>query len=201
MKKFLPFFLVLLIMILLATGGILLYKARHKTSGNTDNIPDISSYCVDYMGSPDPEGTCSAVNIDARKCSSDDECTATCAFGCVSKDWNNSQIDCEAEPLYSCKCLDNYCQLKEKLSSDTSKCGLENCHGLDIECGPNIAETCTEMYQLGDKCREFARCKIIDGVCQQEQSDLFDSCKSCVEKCINDLPDDIEGSFQCEIEC
>ncbi|VVB75045.1 Uncharacterised protein [Candidatus Tiddalikarchaeum anstoanum] len=26
------------------------------------------------------------------------------------------------------------------------KCGIENCHGLDITCGPNIPEVCTTLY-------------------------------------------------------
>jgi hypothetical protein len=42
-------------------------------------------------------------------------------------------------------------------------CGMENCHGLNISCGPKVPEFCTEIYELGDFCREFVRCEIVQG--------------------------------------
>jgi hypothetical protein len=29
------------------------------------------------------------------------------------------------------------------------KCGLEQCHGLELTCGPNVPEMCTKEYKLG----------------------------------------------------
>lgn len=63
------------------------------------------------------------------------------------------------------------------------KCGLENCHGLELSCGPNAPEVCTEVYQLGDFCRQYASCQVVDGECQLDISAEFDLCKACVEDC------------------
>jgi len=30
------------------------------------------------------------------------------------------------------------------------KCGIENCHGLDITCGSDVPDACTEIYMIGD---------------------------------------------------
>ncbi len=37
-------------------------------------------------------------------------------------------------------------------------CGIENCHGLEIKCGSNVPNFCTEVYEIGDKCRKYAKC-------------------------------------------
>jgi hypothetical protein len=79
------------------------------------------------------------------------------------------------------------------------RCGLENCHGLDITCGPNVPEVCTEEYVLGDFCRQYATCgTVVDGKCQLIKSDRFDQCKSCVDVCAQ-----LSGqeAFECEDEC
>ncbi|MEN7982591.1 MAG: hypothetical protein ABFQ65_04035 [Nanoarchaeota archaeon] len=78
------------------------------------------------------------------------------------------------------------------------KCGIENCHGIDITCGSEIPEFCTEIYMIGDFCREFAQCEIIGGTCQLTENSKFNECKSCVEKC-NELigPE----AFACENNC
>ena len=80
------------------------------------------------------------------------------------------------------------------------KCGIENCHGLDITCGPNVPEVCTEMYGLGDFCRAFVRCEIVNGKCEVVKNPQFDNCRSCVEKCSQDnsYPPKV---FECEAEC
>ena len=83
----------------------------------------------------------------------------------------------------------------------SGECGIENCHGLDIVCGPNPAEMCTMIYQLGDKCRQFARCGVIDGVCQQIENPQFTACKSCVQQCEQDFPSDPVKAFECESAC
>jgi len=79
-------------------------------------------------------------------------------------------------------------------------CGIENCHGLEISCGPNVAEICTMEYEIGDKCRQFARCGFVDGKCQVLSSVEFEACKACVEKCISDFGDS-EAVLECEANC
>ena len=56
-------------------------------------------------------------------------------------------------------------------SRSEPKCGIENCHGLNITCGPNIPEVCTENYMLGDCCRRYASCEIIEGECKLVKSE------------------------------
>ena len=81
------------------------------------------------------------------------------------------------------------------------QCGLENCHGLDISCGPNIPESCTFEYQIGDKCRKYVSCEIIDGRCQVVKSEKFEACKLCVENCVSEFKDDPVKAFECESRC
>jgi hypothetical protein len=80
-------------------------------------------------------------------------------------------------------------------------CGLETCHGLNVECGSQPAQMCTEMYMLGDKCLGFAQCGIVDGKCQQIENVQFTACKTCVEACNAQFPNDPEGALQCENDC
>lgn len=81
------------------------------------------------------------------------------------------------------------------------KCVMENCHGLEIACGANVPEACTEIYVLGDRCREFASCGIVDGKCQPILTGQFSYCKSCVKKCESDYADDSMKMFDCEASC
>lgn len=83
----------------------------------------------------------------------------------------------------------------------SKRCGMENCHGLDITCGPNIPKFCTEEYMLGDNCRQYAKCEIINGKCQLVKSEKFELCKSCVETCAEDFRDDVMEIFKCESGC
>jgi hypothetical protein len=85
-------------------------------------------------------------------------------------------------------------------SNTIEKCGIENCHGLDIECGTPV-QMCTMEYQLGDKCRQYAKCGVVSGKCQQIESPEFTACKSCVQKCENDFPNDPDKAFVCESQC
>jgi hypothetical protein len=39
------------------------------------------------------------------------------------------------------------------------------------------------VYQLGDKCRQYAYCDNSGGTCKLNTTPQFDSCKACVEKC------------------
>ena len=81
------------------------------------------------------------------------------------------------------------------------KCGIENCHGLDLTCGPNVPEACTAIYQLGDRCRQYAECRIVEGECTLVTSKAFDSCKACIENCSAKYPEDPVNLFQCESNC
>ena len=60
---------------------------------------------------------------------------------------------------------------------------------------------CTEMYQLGDKCRQYAKCGVVSGTCQQIESPEFTACKSCAQKCENDFPNNPDKAFECESKC
>lgn len=78
-------------------------------------------------------------------------------------------------------------------------CGVENCHGMDVLCGPNVPQACTENYQVGDRCRQYASCQIVGGDCSLVAGDLFDACKRCVGECLSGN-DSIE-IFSCESLC
>jgi hypothetical protein len=81
------------------------------------------------------------------------------------------------------------------------KCGIQNCHGLDITCGQNVPEVCDMSYRLGDKCRQLASCQIIRGTCTLVKSAEFDACKSCIENCRNQFGSNPEKAFACEAKC
>lgn len=83
---------------------------------------------------------------------------------------------------------------------DTS-CRVQNCHGLDIVCGFGGEAMCTMMYQLGDKCRQYASCEKVDGTCRQKANPKFDTCKACVQNCEKKYPDDPSQAFTCEASC
>ncbi len=85
--------------------------------------------------------------------------------------------------------------------TETPGCVLENCHGLDIQCGAKAPEMCTAMYGLGDKCLQYAECGIVNGNCQQIENAQFTRCKTCVQDCIVASPNDPIKTFQCESEC
>jgi hypothetical protein len=85
---------------------------------------------------------------------------------------------------------------------DRGECGFTPCHGLDLTCGPEIPEICTEVYQLGDKCRQFANCTIdSERTCRIVKTPEFDTCKSCVLLCLNESRNDPSKSFACEEKC
>lgn len=86
-------------------------------------------------------------------------------------------------------------------------CGVENCNGLDIRCGPNIPKSCPE-FEFGDGCINFAKCKVIEGVCQFVKTAEFEKCRSCVEDCYymyKDEEDDVDSDdskrWNCQAEC
>lgn len=61
-------------------------------------------------------------------------------------------------------------------------CGIQECHGPSYTCGEKTIDACDEMFTLGDYCREFVSCEVIDGKCQTIAPKLT-ACASCVKKC------------------
>ena len=129
--------------------------------------------------------------FDANLNATQEGCNPACV---VSEDTKTAEIN------WRCTGLVPPAPINPTTPPVSSECGIENCHGLDIVCG-KPAEMCTEMYQLGDKCRQFARCGIVDGECQQIESPQFDTCKACAQKCEKDFPSDPDKAFMCESEC
>ena len=81
------------------------------------------------------------------------------------------------------------------------KCGIENCHGLEITCGPDVPDACTEIHMAGDLCRKFASCERIDGECTLVTDPGFETCKSCVQDCIKEYESHSDDLFDCEYNC
>jgi hypothetical protein len=82
-----------------------------------------------------------------------------------------------------------------------SSCGLTNCHGLDVSCGMNAPQVCTAMYQVGDRCRKYARCDTSNGGCALVLDAGFASCKACVQRCEIGAGSDNLASLSCEEQC
>jgi len=62
-------------------------------------------------------------------------------------------------------------------------CEFTSCHGLDLQCGPNPPQACIAVYQLGDKCRQYAFCSKANTTCQLVTTPQFDTCRRCIGKC------------------
>jgi hypothetical protein len=62
-------------------------------------------------------------------------------------------------------------------------CGIENCHGLTVQCGPNPATACPNDMNAGDRCRQYASCQVVSGSCQLVTESKFTKCVNCVEEC------------------
>jgi hypothetical protein len=81
-------------------------------------------------------------------------------------------------------------------------CVVENCHDYSkISCGANKANMCTMMYQLGDRCLQYAKCGVQNGKCQQVENAQFNQCKSCVANCLAANKNDSPAAFECESKC
>jgi len=81
-------------------------------------------------------------------------------------------------------------------------CGFTSCHGLDLACGTHAPEACTMLYQMGDKCRQYAQCTSgSDGSCSLVTDPKFASCKACVEQCAAKAGSDGISAFDCETKC
>jgi len=82
--------------------------------------------------------------------------------------------------------------------AESPSCGFTSCHGLDLACGPNPPQVCTAIYQLGEKCRQYAYCSNTSGTCQLVTTRQYDTCKTCIGKCGGADPAEI---FSCEEKC
>ena len=87
------------------------------------------------------------------------------------------------------------------MSNPVNWCFVDNCHGLDVTCGPFPPDACTEMYVVGDRCLQYAKCETINGICQQVEDPQFTQCKSCVQECIETKEGDGIDVFECESKC
>lgn len=103
--------------------------------------------------------------------------------------WNNYQIKVQERPEKPIK-------LPPAISGE---CGMENCHGLDITCGPNIPEMCSTELRIDDICRQYVRCEKVDRECRLIKDPKFEECKTCTESC-NREEDPIKA-FQCVSKC
>jgi hypothetical protein len=79
-------------------------------------------------------------------------------------------------------------------------CGIQNCHGPVISCGPIPVEICTTEYQLGDRCRALAACRVVNGSCQAVEFPGYQECSACVTECSNRTADPAK-MFSCESRC
>lgn len=92
-------------------------------------------------------------------------------------------------------------QTSTPLPNLDESCQPTSCHGLDITCGNDGPKACTAMYALGDRCRQFARCQVVDGDCQLVKDEEFETCESCVENCVKQYQKDGIKQFDCESKC
>ena len=86
-------------------------------------------------------------------------------------------------------------------SGDSGVCQINNCHGLDVECGSKPLGICTEVYQMGDNCRQFVECSVVGGKCRAVDDPQFAACKGCVETCVSTYMDDQVQLLDCEKKC
>lgn len=144
--------------------------------------------------------------IDQFTCKTDSDCQATCSQGCVNREWMKGKADCLMETNVTCTCFDGLCMDKgleperppEVIGKD---CYIQGCHGLDIRCGTSKVQACDATYQLGDNCRQLARCEIIDEKCEPVLDRRFNDCKTCVQNCELKYKNDPIAVSECEPSC
>lgn len=85
------------------------------------------------------------------------------------------------------------------------ECAVQGCHGLPVTCGPSKDLMCTEVYMLGDGCRNIAKCEKISNSCVMTNNSAVQKCSECVQKCItSDAETDMANprdKFSCEQKC
>ena len=158
-------------------------------------------------------------NFSAQKCSTVGDVEAPSEEPGVVGGWSSDDSGPANRPLaggdsdeHGCKGSAGYswCGAKNKClriweepcpSQNDSGCSIENCHGLDIQCGSNPPAACNMMYMVGDKCRTYASCGVENGTCHQIQNPKFAACKSCVDTCIGKYKDQPMEQMDCESKC
>lgn len=100
--------------------------------------------------------------------------------------WNSYQVEISEKPVKPPAII-------------SRECGIEQCHGLDLTCGPNIAKECTMEMRIDDFCREYVRCEKVGRECQLIKEPKFEECKACIERCNQE--EDPEKAFQCASRC
>ena len=113
----------------------------------------------------------------------------------------DKQRNIMSEKLYNYSIEEDFNAEFSAKTCSMGACSLETCHGLDIKCGSNPADICTAMYQLGDKCIQYAKCGIQNNKCQEIENPQFSQCKFCVLKCIDNNKNDNTKQFDCENKC
>lgn len=146
------------------------------------------------------------VITDQFACNTDLDCQSSCSYGCVNNQWLKGKGDCLMQTNIICTCFDGLCMDKglepERPPEITGDgCYIQGCHGLDIQCGPSQVEACDEMYQLGDGCRQFAKCGVIDKKCEPILDKAFVSCRTCVQNCELKYEKDPTAAGECESSC
>ena len=88
----------------------------------------------------------------------------------------------------------------QTVSAQETNCGLLNCHGVDAACGFDAPQMCDAMYRMGDFCRQYISCQVVDGQCRAVTREPFETCRACVLEC-EKIKDDPAGAFACESTC
>jgi hypothetical protein len=86
-------------------------------------------------------------------------------------------------------------------TSAVPPCGFTTCHGSDLACGTNAPEICTDVYMIGDKCRQYAHCDTAGGRCALVTTPRFIQCKACAEQCQVQAGADSLAAMTCEEKC
>ncbi len=85
-------------------------------------------------------------------------------------------------------------------SSGNTGCNVSNCHGLTVQCDFVDPPICTEVYELGDKCRALVSCVEEQGSCISVEAPGYQECKQCIEVCIA-AGVSTDAQFNCEANC
>lgn len=95
-----------------STVGRILPDCEFAPCPKNNKQPKTSDLCIDFMGKPQDPEACANIPPEARQCTGDADCFATCSNGCLNRAWSeaNPLIDCMAMPQYICGCVQGICQ-------------------------------------------------------------------------------------------
>lgn len=79
-------------------------------------------------------------------------------------------------------------------------CIVTNCHGMEVTCGYSEPLACTEVYEIGDRCRGYVSCVENSDRCEAVVSPAFEPCRQCVTDCLS-VTEDPGQQFICESLC